>query len=176
MRVGVYGGSFNPPHVGHALVATWARLSGRVDEVWFVPAFVHPFDKALAPWELRLRMCRALASELGDWARCDDVEARLGGTSYTVRTLDALREAAPDAELRLIVGADILPQTPTWREWSRIEKMYAPIVVGRDGYAPVADAPTFPAISSTEIRRRRASGEPVEHLLSRGVRAIYEAG
>src|SRR4051812_26752381 len=65
MRVAIFGGSFNPPHVGHQLAALWVLETAGVDELWFVPAFVHPFEKALAPFEDRRRMCERAAAALG---------------------------------------------------------------------------------------------------------------
>ncbi len=172
MRIGVYGGSFNPPHVAHAMVAGWLRWTDRVDEVWFVPTFAHAFGKALAPFELRAELCASLAADLGPWARVSDIERALGGTSWTVRTLDALAGAHPDNVFRLVVGADVAGQTGMWRDWDRIARVYAPIVVGRAGCAPVPAAPDFPAISSTEVRARLQAGAPVDHLVPAGVRKI----
>ncbi len=165
MRIGVYGGSFNPPHVGHAMVASWLRWTRRVDEVWFVPTFAHAFGKPLAPYDVRAEMCAALADELGDWARVSDVERSLGGTSWTIRTLDALAERSPGAAFHLVIGADVAAQTALWRSWDRIAARYTPIVVGRSGCPPVPDSPDFPDVSSTDIRARLARGEDVRHLV-----------
>lgn len=169
MRIAVYGGSFNPPHVGHAMVAGWLRWTDQVDEVWFVPVFRHAFDKQLADWDLRIRFCEALAEQLGDWAHVEPIEARLTGVSYTVQTLDALAERYPHHALRLVIGADVRSQVHLWRDWDRISARYAPILVGRAGHGECEDAPTFPDISSTEIRARIAGGAPVTHLLPAGV-------
>jgi nicotinate-nucleotide adenylyltransferase len=175
VRIGVYGGSFNPPHVGHAMVAGWLRWTDRVDAVLLVPTFAHAFGKTLAPFELRVRMCEALCVDLGPWAGVSRIEAELGGTSYTVRTLDALTRARPDDRLQLVIGADVLPQTPLWREWERIAREYAPIVVGRAGHPPVTDAPDFPSVSSTDIRERLSNGGPVDHLVPASVRRVIHA-
>jgi nicotinate-nucleotide adenylyltransferase len=161
MRIGVQGGSFDPPHVGHAMVAAWLRWTDRVDEVWLVPAFDHPFGKAMSPFHDRVRWCEALASVLGPWARVDPIERDLGGTSYTVRTLDALAALHPEHRFHLVIGADVLGDTPRWKDWARIASVYAPIVVGRAGHGDVATAPTFPEVSSTAIRRALASGDDV---------------
>ena len=174
MRIGVYGGSFNPPHVGHAMVAGWLRWTERVDAVLFVPTFAHAFGKELAPFDLRVRMCAMLCADLGPWASVSRIESELGGTSYTVRTLDALAQAAPEHRFHLVVGADVVAQTALWREWDRIERVYAPILVGRAGHAPVPEAPEFPAISSTDIRARMAAGQSIAHLVPASVRRILQ--
>lgn len=175
MRVGVFGGSFHPPHVGHALVAAWLRWTDQVDEVWLVPAWSHPFGKELAPFAHRLAWCRALADTVGPWVRVDPVEQALGGTSYTIHTLDALAEAHPHHGFRLVVGADVLPDTPRWRAWSRIEAEYAPLIVGRAGHAAVPGVPTFPEVSSTAVRAALARGEDVSALVPRAVLAAIRA-
>ena len=175
MRVAIYGGSFNPPHVGHAMVASWIGWTGRADAVWLLPAFHHAFDKPLAPWPVRLRMAGALADAVGNGCRVEPIEAQLPVPSYTVRTLEALAARHPEHDFHLVVGADVLSQLPQWREIDRLRARFPLIVVGREGWAPVPDAPSFPGVSSTEIRARVASGESIAHLVPQGVRAIIEA-
>lgn len=173
MRVAVYGGSFNPPHVGHAMVAGWLLWTGRADEVWLLPAFDHPFQKDLARWEARLALCEALAAELGPRVRVCDVESRLPVPSYTLDTLRHLRDAHPEVALRLVLGADNLPDLPRWKRWDRIAAEFDPIVVGRQGWPVPEGTVAFPEVSSTEIRRRIAEGEPVDHLVpARVLRAM----
>lgn len=174
MRVAIYGGSFNPPHVGHAMVAGWLRWTDRVDEVWLVPVWRHPFGKPLEPWDLRLSMCAALARQVGRWVRVEPIEATLDGVSYTVRTLDALAARHPEHRLHLVVGADVLPQTPAWRDWGTIQARYPPVLVGRGGFPEVPDAPTFPEVSSTDVRARIAEGRPWRHLVPSGVAALID--
>lgn len=165
MRVGVFGGSFNPPHVGHAMVVAWLGWTRRVDEVWLVPAFHHAFDKPLAPWAVRLRAAEALARTVGPRVRVVPIEAELPRPSYTVVTLRALAARHPEAVLRLVVGADVAAQSGMWRAWDAIEREFSPIVVGRGGYPPVPDTPVFPEVSSTEVRRRLVAREPVDALV-----------
>ena len=173
MVVGVYGGSFNPPHVGHAMVAAWLGWTRRVDEVWLLPAFLHAFDKPLAPWPTRLAACRALARAVGPHVHVCEVEAELPTPSFTIRTLETLAARHPGHRFRLVVGADVLAQTRQGHAWPRIAAEFEPICVGRIGYPPVPDAPTFPDVSSTEVRRRLAEGEPVDHLVPAEVLAAW---
>lgn len=168
MRVAVFGGSFNPPHVGHAMVVAWLLWTDRADEVWLLPTWRHAFDKPLAPFEVRVRACEALAGVVGERVRVETIEATLPAPSYTVNTLDALAARHPEHGFRLVVGADVLAQAGEWRDWEGIVARYRPIVVGR-GDAAVEGAPTFPAVSSTEIRKRLAAGLPVDHLVPAAV-------
>jgi len=165
VRVAVYGGSFDPPHVGHAMVAGWLRWADRADEVWLVPSHAHPFGKQSRPYALRLALCRALAASVGPWVRVSDVEGGLPAPSYTIDMLEALSARHREHAFRYVLGADNLDALDKWKRWDAIAARYAPIVVGRDGYANPADAVVFPAVSSTDIRRRLATGEPVDHLV-----------
>jgi nicotinate-nucleotide adenylyltransferase len=177
VKVAVYGGSFDPPHVGHAMVAGWLLWTGRVDRVWLVPAFQHAFDKRLRPFDVRVGLCRAMATDL-DAARVEvnEIERSLTTPSYTLHTLRALAAAHPEHRLRLVVGADVLDQTDHWHAWEAIQRDFEPIVVGRVGWPPVDGAPSFPGVSSTEIRQRMAAGLPVDHLVTAGVAAALASG
>jgi nicotinate-nucleotide adenylyltransferase len=168
MRVAFFGGSFNPPHVAHQLVALYVLETAAIDELWLVPCWKHPFDKALAPYEHRLRMCELAAAALGPRARACDIEGRLGGESRTLVTIKALRAEHPDLEISLVVGADIEPELPAWYGADELLRTVPRIVVGRGGFANGA-ALVMPAISSTEVRARLARGEPVESLVPRAV-------
>lgn len=168
MHVAIYGGSFNPPHVGHAMVAAWLRWTEQVDAVWLVPTFAHAFGKDLLPWELRLAMVDEVA-KLVEGARTCTIEEELPRPSYTIDTLVALQARHPEHRFRLVVGADVLPETPRWKSWDAIQARFPPIIVGRGGHPPIDGAPTFPEISSTEVRDRLNRGLPVDHLVPAGV-------
>lgn len=168
MRVAFFGGSFNPPHVAHQLVSLYVLETAPVDELWLVPCWKHPFDKALAPYVDRLRMCELAAAALGPRARASDIEGRLGGESRTLLTIKALRKERPDCEFHLVVGADIEPELPAWYGAEELVRTVPRIVVGRGGFAsgsPVA----MPELSSTEVRRRLAAGGFVDGLLPKSV-------
>jgi nicotinate-nucleotide adenylyltransferase len=167
MRVAIYGGSFNPPHVSHQLAALYVLETQPVDELWFVPCFKHPFEKTLEPFEDRLEMCRRAAAPLGPRARVSDVEARLGGESRTLRTVTELQRENPGVELHLVVGADLVGELPSWYGARQLEQLVRFIVVGRTGYP--GSGPAMPEVSSSEVRDRLRRGEPVESLMPRSV-------
>lgn len=189
MRVAIFGGSFNPPHVGHQLAALWVLETAGVDELWFVPTFVHPFEKTLAPFEDRRRMCERAAAALGPRARVSDIEARLGGPSHTLRTIETLKQAHPGVELQLVIGADLVDESATWHGAEELRRMVPFIVVGRMGRAaatssqappsaPEGASPVaIPDVSSTAIRAALAQGRPVGAWVPRAVLAyISEQG
>jgi nicotinate-nucleotide adenylyltransferase len=159
MRVALLGGSFNPPHVGHLMAAYWVLASQPVDRVWLMPAFRHPFGKALTAFGHRLEMCRLAAQELGR-VEVTGVESEVGGEGWTYETLEHLARARPDLELSLIVGSDIVLEREKWRRFDRILELARLIVVHRAGYdVPEAQGPVLAELSSTEVRRRLAAGE-----------------
>ncbi len=170
MRIAVYGGSFNPPHVGHGMVVSWLRWTNLVDAVWLVPVYRHAFegvhDKTLASFEERLGWCEAFAQDIGQGVAVCAVEAELPTPSYTIDTLRFLADRHPEHHFRLVVGADAIPHLPKWRDWEGISSAFAPVIVGREGYEGPDDSVAFPDVSSTEIRRRLKTGEPIGHLVT----------
>ncbi|NOY26836.1 MAG: nicotinate-nicotinamide nucleotide adenylyltransferase [Oligoflexia bacterium] len=184
MRVAVYGGSFNPPHVGHAMVVAWLLWTRRVDAVWIVPVYRHAFegqhDKSLAPFDRRLAWCRAMAAELvlpgDDRIAVLDIEAHLPVPSFTIDTLRHLQGAHPGVELVLVVGADVVPQLPRWHDWAALRQEFPPLIVGRPGFPVPDQAVVFPDLSSSDIRARLRSGQPVGHLLPAGVADLVGPG
>src|SRR4029453_16427083 len=114
MRVALFGGSFNPPHVAHQLVALYVLETRAVDQLWLIPCFQHPFEKSLEPFADRLRMCELAAAALGPRARVSDVEGRLGGESRTLRTVQTLRAEHPGFEFSLVIGSDLQRETSGW--------------------------------------------------------------
>ena len=169
MRIAVYGGSFNPPHLAHEMVAKWVLNSGSAEAVWLVPVYRHAFEtthsKVLAPFEQRLRWCQAMAEGIGEGVEASPVESTLPTPSFTIDTLSHLAAAYPQHDFRLVIGADILEQVDGWKDWDTIMADFSPIVVGRDGYPSPNGVPVFPAVSSTEIRDRLARREDASELV-----------
>lgn len=173
MRLGVLGGTFDPPHVGHLLVANDAADALHLDRLLFVPAAIQPLKvrSASAPPADRLAMVRLLAGDDTRFA-ADPIEIERDGLSFTVDTLAAMAEREPDAERFFLVGADVLATLPRWREPKRVQRLARLVVLERAGFAtePVNSAagalapdviflPTRRVdVSSTEIRGRVAAG------------------
>jgi nicotinate-nucleotide adenylyltransferase len=164
--VGVYGGSFDPPHMGHVLSVSWALSAAGLDEVWAVPTWQHVFDKAIqASFEQRVQMCE-LAFGQCRGASVLEIERELGGPSRSLDTLVALRRRHPSVQFRLMVGADILPSTDRWHRWDEIARQAPPLVIGREGYPHPAGCPiSIPNVNSTEIRAALARGQDVAGLV-----------
>lgn len=185
MRLGVFGGSFDPPHVGHLLAASDAVEALALDRLLFVPAAVSPFKHGVTatPPADRLAMVRLLAGEDPRF-EVDPIEIDRAGLSYTVDTLAALAARHPDATLYLLVGEDVLPTFAQWREHARILSL-ARLAVVRRGDAEVAAAgdgvpPHVPLpprrvdVSSTEVRDRARAGRPLRGFVPDAVAAYIE--
>ena len=125
-RVAIYGGSFDPPHLGHVLSVAWALSAADVDAVWIIPTWKHAFDKEHgAAFDQRMSMCE-LAFDLFQDVQVSDIERRLGGVSRTLYTLHALESEHPDTVFRLLIGADVLPTTARWHQWDEVVKVAPP--------------------------------------------------
>ncbi len=178
--VAVLGGAFDPPHLGHVVIAATVLSQTDAAEVVVVPSYRHPFAKRMAPYDDRLAMCDSAFSLFGTRVRVSRVEeeiARARTSSFTVDTLDALADAHPGVHLRLVLGADAAAEREKWHAFDRIEASYPPILVARAGFATPADVVALtapPDISSTEIRRALAAGATAIPGLPRAVRAIAE--
>ncbi len=173
MRVALMGGSFNPPHVGHLMAAAYVHSTQGVDEVWMMPAYQHPFGKALAPFAHRVRMCELICEETSGWMKTSRVEqevAEQGGAGYTVETLTYLRERYPQIQFSLIIGSDIVKDLPSWKSFDRIQEMVRVLVLNRAGYPePGAIGPPLAEVSSTQIRDMLSRGVPPSDLVPRRV-------
>jgi nicotinate-nucleotide adenylyltransferase len=177
LRVAVFGGSFNPPHVGHVLACALLMAQGEVDRLLVVPTYEHPFAKPLAPYDDRVFMCE-LATGFMRGLEVSRVEEELGGESRTLRTLEHLARAHTAWKLRLVIGADILAETPKWFGFDAIVRLAPPLVLARAGVdLPGAGPPLLPDVSSTKVRAAIAQGAwaEVEPLVSRPVLAHIRA-
>jgi nicotinate-nucleotide adenylyltransferase len=190
-RIGILGGTFNPPHIGHIALARHARSELGLERVLLMPACIAPNKPSVAEDpgpEHRLAMCRlAVAQE--PRLEVSALEIERGGTSYTVDTVQAIHAAHPNAELTLIVGADTARTLPGWREPVRLLEMARLAVAQRDeldlhdvgselaSLAPPPDSPPRVtslrmapvAASSSAVRRLIAAGEPVAGLVGETV-------
>jgi nicotinate-nucleotide adenylyltransferase len=175
--VGLFGGSFNPPHLGHLLAVTVALARFKLDRVLVVPTFQHPFAKSLAPYDARVEMCEAAMAWLPN-VEISRVEQELGGESRTLRTIEHLRAKHSSWGFRFIMGADLVVESSKWFGFERIMELAPPIVLGRVGVAYDGAPPAvLPAVSSTDVRAMIGGGRwaEVEHLVPRGVLGYVRA-
>jgi nicotinate-nucleotide adenylyltransferase len=189
MRVGVFGGTFDPVHFGHLILAEQCREQGRLDQVWFVPAPRPPHKdaEALTKFELRAEMLRlAVAGQPA--FRVDESEKDRAGPSYTVDTLADFTRRHPGDEFFLMVGSDTVKDLPLWREPRRVLQLAGLLVMVRPNNPlpnpvrlcadlgltadelrlEVIETPLID-ISSRDLRRRAAAGRSLRYFLPRAV-------
>lgn len=193
MRIGLYGGTFDPIHLGHLVLAECCREQAQLDQVWFLPAAAPPHKPDTAtPAEQRAEM-----TELGTAGhlqfRVDRTELKRSGRSYTVDTLRTLAEQRPDCEFLLLMGADAVHDLPEWRQPEVILELAQIVAVNRSGHKPlelnqlpaigaqnmadrvqIVSMPEI-AISSSEIRERIRSGRSIRYLVPRAVEVFIES-
>jgi len=195
MRLGVFGGSFDPAHYGHLLLAECCREQCRLDAVWFVPAAVPPHkrQRELTAAEHRIEMLELAIAGHPAFA-VSRYETDRGGINYTVETLAHFHQEDLQRELFFLLGADTLEDLPTWHQPERLCELAIPVVVRRSGF----DGPDFGClagmisppriemihrhqvdmpdigISSTEIRRRVAVGRSIRYQTPRAVEQYIE--
>ena len=190
MRVGIFGGTFDPVHAGHLILAEQGREQGRLDEVWFVPAAHPPHKEIPTPtrFEQRVEML-ALAIAGHPAFRIDELESERPGPSYTADTLVELRRRHPSHEFWLLIGSDTLGDLPHWHQPQRVVESAGLLVMTRPGSSSLTaeelrarlhlpeqtplrlktvETPQID-ISSRDLRRRAAAGCSLRYFLPRAV-------
>ena len=183
MRLGVLGGSFNPPHIGHLVIASDAYEALGLDKLLVVPAAANPLkgvDAAAATPEQRLEMARLTFG--GDPRfEVSAMEIERGGLSYMVDTLEALAADHPGDELILLLGVDAVGALDKWRRPERIRELARLVALGRgdEEKSLPKDVQTVTTrridVSSTEIRSRLAAGMPVKGFVAESVESFISA-
>lgn len=174
-RVGLFGGSFDPVHCGHLLVAQAALEELRLSRLFFIPAAQSPFkpQSVPAPASERLRLLRlALAGQT--CCEIDEQEIQRGGVSFTIGTVRGYAGRFPGAELFYLIGADHVPSLPKWREAAELARLAEFVVIPRPGQGPAKFPPPFRGrelvgfplgVSSSQVRARVKAGLDIHHLV-----------
>ncbi|MFN0092601.1 MAG: nicotinate-nucleotide adenylyltransferase [Acidimicrobiales bacterium] len=184
-RLGVFGGTFDPVHIGHLVAAVNALHVVSLDRVALVVANI-PWQKQgsrhICSAEDRLAMVQAAVAEVDGLEACD-IEIRRGGESVTADTLQTLHAQDPSRRLFLIVGADAAAGLPTWRRLDEVRSLAELVIVDRPGGSPLPEVGEWSAhrveipllgISSSDLRARAAQGRPLRFLVPEPVRALIE--
>jgi nicotinate-nucleotide adenylyltransferase len=191
MRLGLFGGTFDPVHLGHLILAEQCREACKLDRLWFVVAGSPPHKPGERTAQShRLEMVR-LAIAGHPVFEVSELEARRPGPHYSIDTLRAVRRDHPDDELFFLIGADSLVDLPTWRDPAGIARLATIVVVNRPGIEQVDPAGlpdlgegvhpfevvTIPpiGIASNDLRRRLKEGRSIRYLVPRAVEAYIEA-
>ncbi len=168
--IGVLGGTFDPPHLGHLGVAHSALASELIDQVWFVPVLAHRLDKTPVSFDDRVAMSELLIAGRVN-LRVLTIERELTHPGRTLELVNVLQERYPRYTFRLLVGTDIYFEREKWHLWDDIAALAPPVYVERQGVGPIPH-PTLPAPppwSSSGIRRALARGEDVSQAVPSAV-------
>jgi nicotinate-nucleotide adenylyltransferase len=187
VRTGVFGGTFDPPHVGHLILASDAREALKLDRLIFIPTGAQPLKvntPPVASGQDRLEMVRLAVAD-DAYYTVDDAEINRKGLSYTVETLEHLAMRDASAELFLLLGEDALAAFDQWREPDRIRELATLAVMRRDGGPAGAVKPDLGGVielstrrvdvSSTEIRERLRAGKSVKGFVPESVERFIDA-
>jgi len=172
MRIGILGGTFNPPHIGHLILAEEARDRFRLDKVFFIPNYFPPHkDVPLAKAEDRLEMVKLSIKDNKNFV-CLDIEIKRGGRSFTIDTVRQLRKRYPNEELFLILGSDLAKDFATWKDYRQLLGMVKVLVAKREGDVTGKNKLGFiffdvvqVDVSSSLIRERIKEGLPIKYLV-----------
>jgi nicotinate-nucleotide adenylyltransferase len=177
MKLGIFGGTFDPVHHGHLIVAEYVRESVGLDRVVFIPTMIspHKLDAPVTAAAHRLAMLRE-GVKSNPFFQVSDMEIERGGVSYTVDTLRLMAEGHAADEFFLLIGADNLIEFRTWKEPGEIVRRAKLVIMNRPGYAGAPADPSLPKdiiqcmvpaidISATEIRRRVQEGLTISYLV-----------
>lgn len=170
-RIGILGGTFDPPHIGHLIIAEEVRLALDLAEVWFIPAYTppHKANTKTQPQQ-RLKMVR-LATKNNPFFKVDTIEIERSGKSYTIDTIEELKRCHPDNEFYFIIGADMVEYLPHWYRIEELAKLVTFVGVKRANYqlesrysVLIVDIPLI-EISSTVLRERCMKGVSVQYWI-----------
>jgi len=180
----LYGGSFNPVHTAHLILATIAREILNIPQITFVPAPSPPHKDHLLPWDVRYKMLELAIADNPSFT-ISDVEKKRGGVSYTIDTVRFFLSNGGFNRVYLLIGADSLLELSTWRNWEELLDLATVVVMGRIGRdlesankavlrkVSIIDTPMMD-ISSMEIRRRVKEGRSIRYMVPDVVRDYIE--
>jgi nicotinate-nucleotide adenylyltransferase len=195
MRIGVFGGTFDPVHLGHLILAEQCREQAGLDQVWFVPAArpPHKLERTLTRFDQRVEMLAlAIAGQMT--FQISEVENNRPGPSYTAETLAELQQSHPDYAYHLLIGSDTIADLPAWHQPQKVIELAGLLVVSRTGHPvlsadavrqalrlpgsltlryQVVDCPVI-EIASRELRRRVAQGRSIRYLVPRAVECYIQ--
>jgi nicotinate-nucleotide adenylyltransferase len=179
LKIGIYGGTFDPIHYGHLILGRDACEQLHLEKLFFIPAAVSPFkEPPAASMEARLSMVRA-AIRVETAFVVDDCELRRPPPSYAIDTVEQIRERERGAEVYYLVGEDNVESLPRWRRFDELKKLVRFVVLDRTGETPRHSYEIVRRkidISSTEIRNRVASGRSIRYLVPPEVEEIIQQG
>lgn len=166
MKIAIMGGSFNPPHLGHVAVIKSLASSNQFDELWILPCLAHPFEKKLAPYGERLKLCKIAFENISPSVHIKNIEEEIQNTQgWSLHTLQHLRQQYPQDDFFWVMGSDLMQEKNRWKDFDQIEKLVKIYPIPRAGY----EQSPFPKMASSEIREKISKGESIADYVSKEV-------
>lgn len=170
-KIGLFGGTFDPPHIGHFIIAQEVKNHLTLDEIWFIPTNEPPHkNNAFINKMHRLEMLQRVVDTV-DSFRVNPIELNRIGKSYTIDTIKAIKDEFPEDDFYFIIGADMVEYLPKWHEVEKLLSLVQFVGVGRPNYSLTTNYPIkkidipLVEISSTEIRKRIKKGWDIKYFL-----------
>lgn len=174
-RIGIIGGTFDPPHIGHLVIAEETRIALDLDEIWFIPTNEPPHkEKAMTDGNNRIRMVKK-AVKSNSYFKVNEIEMEREGKSYTIDTMKALINRNPDKEFYFIIGADMVEYLPHWHKINELIELVNFVGVKRQGFNLKSLYPIIEIeipmidISSSMIKKRLIKNQSVTYLIPESV-------
>lgn len=172
-HIGLFGGSFNPPHLGHAAVLADLIKQKLFDEIWILPVATHAFNKELLPFAARLKLVELLVAAVGSpLIKISTIENELGKSpNYTFDTVTELKRRHPDCEFTMIVGSDVKNSLPKWHRIEELKSILKFHFIPRAGF----ENSPYPQVTSTEVRDKIKHSESIAELTPPNIAAYLKA-
>lgn len=175
----VYGGSFNPPHMGHQLACLYGLEALGAESLWVVPVHTHPFGKELVHFDHRVALCRLMVEPLGSRVLVNTIESELPGSVRTFELFSELAKREPQRKFAMLMGSDLVGERESWYRFSELQKLIKIVVVGRAGVQQEAAVNSYPIdlpdISSSQVREKLGSGQATTGFLPISVEQYIQA-
>lgn len=177
-KIGIYGGTFDPIHHAHLILARETLETLPLDEIVFVPAAIspHKLEQAPSPAEIRVEMLRAAIANEPRFS-VDELELRRAGPSFTIDTVLQFRGRDPQAQLFYLIGSDNLPRLATWSRFAELSALVDFVILDRGAIPPETNHRVIRRsidISATEIRNRVAAGRSIRYFVPSAVEEIIQ--
>lgn len=167
-HVGILGGSFDPPHLSHALLALSFLALEKIDELWIIPCANHAFKRDLTNFEDRMRMCE-IAFQRINHVRVLDLENKLSGPSYTIKTVETILTHRPDLKILLGIGSDLVPEFSTWHRAAELTARASIVIFERKPF-------TISSLPKELQTARIHAGYALPDVASTSIRDIFQRG
>jgi nicotinate-nucleotide adenylyltransferase len=169
LHVALFGGSFDPPHIGHTAFCAELVRSETYDSIWVIPSIQHPFGKKMVSLQHRIQMCRIAFEPISPIIEIRNEEEQAGGTGYTIDLIRYLIATYHGCEFTLALGSDNYSTRHEWKDFEEIETLVSIRFFGRKGWNNENERlgleASFPDVSSSELRNTLSTGHIPEQLL-----------